>query len=155
MSKRNIWAILISLFIPLAVGGISGLLISGSMSFYETINKPPLAPPGIIFPFVWGILYILMGISSYLVYKEKTPESRIGLYIYAAQLIVNFIWPLVFFNARAFLAAFIIILLLDVLVALMIVKFFKVSKVAAYLQIPYFIWLLFATYLNLFVWLLN
>lgn len=155
MFKKKVLPIIISLAIPLAVGGLAGLLISGSMDFYDEINKPPLAPPGIVFPIVWSILYILMGISSYLVWKEKTPESRMALYIYGVQLVLNFVWPLIFFNAQMFFLAFIWLLILIGVVIYMITKFFQVNTLAGLLQIPYLLWLIFAAYLNFFVFFLN
>lgn len=155
MLKKKVLPIIIALAIPLAVGGLAGLLISGSMSFYDEIKKPPLAPPGIVFPIVWAILYILMGISSYLVWKEKTPESRMALYIYAVQLILNFVWPLIFFNAQMFFLAFVWLLILLGVVIFMTKKFYDINKIAGLLQIPYILWLVFASYLNFFVFFLN
>ena len=146
---------LVSLLVTLGVGGLAGFLTSGSMEIYDMLKLPPLAPPPLVFPIVWTVLYILMGVSAYLVYMDGTPESRGELLIYAAPLAVNFAWPLLFFNIQAFMLSFLWLLLLLVLVLVMIVAFYKIKPLAAYLQIPYLVWILFAAYLNFGVWLLN
>lgn len=140
---------IIQIIIALLVGGLSGLITKGSMSVYGEVIKPPLAPPGFIFPIVWGILYVLMGISAGLIYET---EKRIP-FIYWLQLFVNFLWPIIFFNMQAFLFAFIWIVLLLILIVLMIIEFYRIHKTAAYLQIPYLAWTAFATYLTFFIWL--
>ena len=148
--------LLANLLIPLGVGGLSALLTSGSMDFYETIQKPPLSPPDTVFPIVWTILFLLMGVSAYLVWVERRSRYRLGaLRVYGVQLAVNFIWPLLFFCARAFLVSLIWIVLLVVLIVVMVVRFHRVRPLAAWLQIPYLLWVGFATYLNFGVWLLN
>lgn len=148
---------IMSVLIALAVGGLSALLSMNGMELYEaTITKPALTPPGWVFSVVWTILYVLMGISAVRVWltKDSVARSR-GLNLYVAQLIVNFFWSLIFFNAQAFGFAVIWLLLLWVLVFLMIRQFYKVDRLAALLQIPYLIWLTFAAYLNIGVWILN
>ena len=148
--------LLINLAIPLAVGGLSALLTRKSMEFYETVNKPSFAPPGTVFPIVWTILFLLMGVSAYLVWVEEKSHLRSqALWIYGAQLVVNFCWPLLFFQVRAFLPAFVWLLALIILVAVMIGLFRRVKPAAGWLQVPYLLWLLFAGALNLGVWLLN
>jgi len=148
--------LLISLAIPLAVGGLSALLTRESMDFYETVNKPLFAPPGTVFPIVWTILFLLMGLSAYLVWMEKdSPLRRPALWVYGVQLAVNFVWPLLFFRARAFLPAFLWLLALIILVAVMLGQFRRIKPLAGRLQLPYLLWLLFAGALNLGVWLLN
>ncbi len=147
---------ILSVIIALAVGGLSSLLTRGNMDIYQTINVPPLAPPMSIFPWVWGILFVLMGISSAMVYlRRDDADATSALQIYAIQLVVNFFWSIIFFNMRAFFFAFVWIMLLWVLIIIMIVQFRKVSKTAAYLQWPYLIWVTFAAYLTLMIWLLN
>ena len=148
---------IISAAISLAVGTISGLLSMKGMQIYNaTVLKPALTPPGWVFGLVWTILYTLMGISAARVWQtQDSPERSRGLNLYVAQLIVNFFWSLIFFNAQAFGFAVIWLLLLWVLVLLMILQFYKADKVAALLQIPYLIWLTFAAYLNIGVWYLN
>ena len=145
----------ISIAIPLIVGLISGLLSMGGMKEFNSLTKPFLAPPGFIFPIVWTILYVLMGISSYIIYQENDYHSDCCLKIYALNLFVNFIWSPIFFGLNLRLFALIWIILLDIVVAFMILCFYKVNKKAAYYQIPYFVWCLFATYLNLMFYILN
>jgi len=127
------------------------------MDIYKSIVQPPLAPPAILFPIVWSILYIVMGIGSALIYNSAADEKdkTQALFVYALQLAVNFFWSILFFNVRAFLFSFIWLLLLWVLIIIMIVRFSKVNKVAAYLQIPYLLWVTFAGYLNLAIYILN
>ena len=146
----------ISIAIALAVGGLSALLTSGNMNVYDTLNRPALAPPAIVFPIVWTILFVLMGISSAMIYEERGEQDVSGaLIIYGLQLVVNFFWSLIFFNMRSYLFAVIWLALLWVLVMWMIIRFYKVKPLAAYLQIPYLIWLSFAFYLTLMIYLLN
>ncbi len=151
--KINIKTLIICIAVPLAVGALAAFLIKDSIPLYAAMPKPPLAPPGWLFPIVWTILYILMGISSYLVYVSDSPYRQSALTIYAIQLVLNFIWPLVFFNMQNYLFALIILILLWAAVFKMIQKFHAVSPVAAKLQIPYLIWLTFAAYLNLAIYL--
>ena len=145
----------ISLLIPSLVGLISGLLSMGGIKAFDLLNKPPLTPPGFIFAIIWPILYILMGISSYLVYEENAYQSSCCLKIYAINLFVNFLWSPLFFGLGLRLFSLIWIILLDIVVIYMILCFYKVNKKAAYYQIPYLVWIIFATYLNLFFYLLN
>ncbi|MBQ6282514.1 MAG: tryptophan-rich sensory protein [Bacilli bacterium] len=145
--------LIISLLISLGVGGLSALITGGSMDTYMHLTKPPLAPPSILFPIVWTILFILMGISSYMIYESGDDNSSLKTYL--LQLVINFIWPILFFVLDYRLLALIWIILLDIIVIIMIVKFYKNNKIAAYLQIPYLLWILFATYLNLGFYILN
>ncbi len=151
----NLKQLIISLAIPLGVGILVALLTMGSMQQFEQIAKPPLSPPGFLFPIVWTILYILMGIASYIVYRSDSPNKLYALIFYVVQLAVNFIWPLVFFNLEAYFFAFICILVLLVLVIITTVMFYRADKLAGILMIPYCIWVAFATYLNFGVFLLN
>lgn len=152
---KKIWKFIISILIPLGVGAISGFITKGSIGIYKTLERPPLSPPGYIFPIIWTILYILMGISSYLIYVSDSPERKEALKIYIIQLIVNVIWPIIFFNYQLYLISFTWIMILWVLVVKMIIEFKKINKWAALLQIPYLLWTTFATYLTLGVYLLN
>ncbi len=145
--------LIVNLIISLGVGGLSAFLTRDSMDIYNYIAVPSFAPPSSIFPVVWTILYVLMAISVTLVY-ENSPKSS-GIVVYGLQLLVNFIWPLFFFNGRMFSAAFVVLIVLWLLVILMIYEFYKVNKTAAYLQIPYLLWLTFAAYLNWNIYLLN
>ena len=146
---------IISILIPLAVGALAALITRGSMEDYGMLEQPPLSPPGFLFPIVWTILYTLMGISAAIIKLSGNPLSKDALQTYYLQLFVNFLWPILFFNANAFLLSLVWLLLLVYLVIRMILQFKRISPLAAYLQIPYLAWLVFATYLNAGVWLLN
>lgn len=148
MIKRIIYSLL-----PIIVGAIVGLITSGYMDYRDMI-KPPLSPPGIVFPIAWTILYILMGISYFLATKDNEDNKELDQ-IYLLQLLVNFMWPIIFFVLEMYFTAFLWIILLLILVIVMIKELLKVNKISGYLQIPYLIWLLFATYLNLGITLLN
>lgn len=143
--------------IPLIVGAVSALITGGGMEVFETLNKPPLSPPGWLFPIVWTILYTLMGIASYLVLRSGAAEQDIhkALTIYAYQLVVNFLWPTFFFNFKWYFFAFLWLILLWVLIVIMLERFLRISKLAGYLIIPYLLWVTFAGYLNLGIWWLN
>lgn len=151
MSKFRIYAPAIAL--PLLSGAAVGLLTSGSMDF-DMLKKPPLSPPAILFPIVWTILYVLMGVSYGLIKDRSAPDSTDSL-VYYLQLVVNLLWPVAFFVLKWRLFAFFWLLLLDVLVVIMALRFCRKDKTAGRLQIPYTIWVLFATYLNFGVWILN
>ena len=147
-----------SIAIALTVGGVSALLTMENMSLYEEIRQPPLAPPSILFPIAWSILYLLMGISAAMIYTSyhaQKSERTAALMPYGASLFVNFIWSPLFFNARAFLPAFVWLVLLEFLIVMTIISYRRINTVAAYLQIPYAVWVAFAGYLNLAIWLLN
>lgn len=149
---------IVSVVIALAVGVISAAVTSGSMDIYSEINRPPLSPPSILFPIVWTVLFTLMGISAALVYRFKDTKHdgvRTALIVYGVNLAVNFIWSLIFFNMQAYLFAFIWILLLLAVIVTMIILFKRISPLAAYLQIPYLLWVAFAAYLNFAIYLLN
>lgn len=153
--NRRTYAFWIGL--SLAAGTLSGLLSRpGMMDFRETVSQPPLSPPAFLFPVVWTILYVLMGIGAARVWmKAPSGERNCGINLFIAQLVVNFFWSLIFFNARCFPLAFLWLLLLWGLVAWMILVFRKTDRRAAMLQIPYLLWLTFAAYLSAGVCLLN
>lgn len=157
MKREKVVAYILSALIALAVGGLSGLLSMEGMEIYaQTVSKPSLTPPGWLFPVVWTVLYILMGISSGRIWlAEPSLVRSTALNLYVTQLVVNFFWSLIFFNAQAFGAAAAWLFIMLALVVLMILQFWKVNKAAALLLIPYYIWLCFAAYLNLGVWYLN
>ncbi len=156
MNKSKIKTYAISLLIALGVGGVSALLTNMGMENYEAATKPALTPPDIVFPIVWTILFALMGISAARVWlSEDSRQKNRGLLIYALQLGANFIWSLIFFNLASYGFAFFWLILLWVLILLMIISFNKTDKLAAYLQIPYLLWVSFALYLNYMVWMLN
>lgn len=153
--KINIKKLAKCLGISLGVGALSALFTMFGMDSFEKAVKPPLTPPSFLFPIVWTILFILMGISSYIVCNSDSENRTTALSVYGIQLAVNFFWPIFFFNLEAYLFSFIWIILLWILIIVMIVQFNKVSKVAALLQIPYLLWVTFAAYLNFGIYLLN
>ena len=155
--KINWKLLVLCIAIPLAAGVLASLLTGGGMEIFENVNQPPLSPPAWLFPVVWTLLYTLMGISSYLILtsEAEAEEMRNAISVYAYQLAVNFLWPTFFFNFRWFFFSFLWLLLLIVLAARMIRDFYRLSKPAAFLNIPYFFWLIFAGYLNFTIWWLN
>lgn len=147
--------LIISILIALAVGGLSGFISMGSMDTYENLQRPALSPPSWVFPVVWTILFILMGIASYIVYMSNSDIKGKALKVYAIQLAVNFIWPLIFFNGQKYFLAFVWLLFLIVLIVETILLFKEVNKKAAILLTPYLLWTIFAGYLNISIYLLN
>lgn len=157
MKERSLKGVLISIAIVEALAFLSNLLAGDIRAVYETLTKPPLAPPAWLFGVVWLILYALMGIAVYLIYTIncQPDDRRNALELFSWQLAVNLIWPICFFRLELFWAAVLIILILDVLVVLTILSFRKLDKNAAVLLIPYLLWILFATYLNIGFAILN
>ncbi len=147
----------ISLLIPLLVGGLSAWITKDGMGTFAALKQPPLSPPGMAFPIVWSILFVLMGISFYLVWRSDAPapQKQKAYIVYAVQLALNFFWSIIFFNMKAYGFAFGWLLLVWGSIIAMMVVFRKVSKTAAYLQTPYLLWVTFAGYLNLMIALLN
>lgn len=154
--KINWKKLLICLAIPLAVGGL-GALLSGGMSDYGAMVKPPLSPPGWVFPIAWSILYLLMGYASYRVLESGATKEEItkALTLYGLQLLANFIWPLLFFGGGWFLLSFFWLIALWVLILLTIRAFSKIDETAGNLLLPYILWVTFAAYLNFGIYLLN
>ena len=153
---KKIKPYVISVLIAFAVGGLAALLTKDSMSMYEEISKPALTPPGWIFPVAWGILYTLMGISAAIVYinsRRKILGTGLGCYI--VSLGFNFLWTIIFFNLKMFLLSFVWLVVLWLLIICTISGYAKVSKKAAFLQIPYLLWVTFAGYLNFMIYTLN
>ncbi|MBE6023085.1 MAG: tryptophan-rich sensory protein [Cellulosilyticum sp.] len=158
MNKGIQWKnFLISIAISVGTGLLAAVLTRGSMMMYEGFVKPPLSPPAWLFPIVWTILYILMGISAYIIYESpvEAQQKEKVLSIYGFQLFFNFLWSIVFFNFNNYLLAIGIILILWGLIIAMIVNFNKINKVAGWLQVPYLLWVTFATYLNIAIYFLN
>ncbi|MFT3950960.1 MAG: TspO/MBR family protein [Oscillospiraceae bacterium] len=157
MKKQKITELLISIAIAELVGVLSGLLAGNSAEFYSGLVKPPLSPPGWLFPVVWPILYALMGISAYLIYASDADgqKKKKALTLYGAQLFVNFMWSIVFFRFQWIGASVVIIILLLVLVIWMTAVFYKIRPSATWINFPYILWLLFAAYLNIGVFVLN
>ncbi len=155
--KKHVIGLLISIAIAEGVGLLSAFFTRDTMQDYMKLLKPPFSPPGWVFPVVWGILYLLMGVASYIVYSkgiEKT-DVKVALIFYVIQLVFNFFWSIIFFRFQARGFAYIWIIALLALVILTTVKFFKVSKVAGWLMVPYILWVFFASILNYSVWQLN
>lgn len=142
-----------AILIPLIVGGVVGVIMSGSID-YNTLKQPPLAPPGWLFPVVWTLLYILMGVSYGLLEEKGKLDTKTKV-IYYVQLGINALWSIIFFVLKLRLLAFIWIILLDVVVIWYILMLYSKDKTAGWLQIPYLVWISFATYLNYAVYLLN
>lgn len=154
-TKNRAKSYIISILIALAAGGISSIFAMSAMEEYNQLRQPAFAPPSWIFPIVWTILFILMGISAARVYLADTEDTPSALRVYALQLIVNIIWTPLYFTFNLRLAAFIWLMLLFILVLIMTIRFNRVDKTAAILQIPYIIWLVYAGYLNLGTYILN
>ena len=147
----------ISVLLPLAVGGVSSLLTKDSMKAFSKLEQPPLSPPGWLFPIAWSILYLCMGIASYLIYREGPDKENVknALRLYGLQLLFNFLWPIFFFRFDWFLFSFFWLLALWLQVLSLLSKAGNINKTARNLLIPYLAWLTFAAYLNLGVYLLN
>jgi tryptophan-rich sensory protein len=142
------------LALPLSVGGLSAFFTRSSMTLFETLVKPPLSPPGWLFPIVWTILYLMMGAASYLVLTSGQPSGA-APGAYALQLGLNFFWPILFFNLQQYLSAFLWLILLWIAIRETMVLFGQISKAAGKLMLPYLLWVTFAGYLNLGIWILN
>ena len=151
MSKIKIY--IKSILIPVIIGGLVGLLISNFID-YNFLQKPPLAPPSILFPIIWSILYVLMGISYGILKSNNLVDSKINK-IYYLQLFVNAIWSIIFFILKWRFLAFIWIILLVILVIVMIVQFYIKNKLLVILQILYILWILFASYFNFAIYIFN
>ena len=159
MNLNSTWkkysSYIVSAALALSVGILAGLISGGSMEIYTELIKPPLAPPGWVFPAVWFILYILMGIAAADIWESSSPDKDTALTVYAVQLAVNFLWPIFYFVFDARLLSFIWIIFLIILVFLTIKQFSAISPKSGWLLLPYFAWLLFAAYLNLATLILN
>ncbi len=148
--------LIVNILIPLIFGGI-GSLLGNTTEGFNSINKPEITPPSIVFPIVWIILYIIMGISSYIIYSSSADSSqkKNAFIFYGIQLILNSLWTLLFFRLNLYLLSFFWILLIIVFVIITIIKFYKIKPVAAYLLIPYLLWLVFAAILNFNIYAIN
>ena len=153
-NRQNLYDLIISLLIPVAVGSISAL-ISRIPGRYAGMQQPPFSPPAIVFPIVWTALYILMGISAYMISRSEDTRKSRALSVYALQLFFNFFWSILFFRFSWYLPAFFWLAAMIILILIMIFRFFQIKPLAAYLQIPYLFWCLFAAYLNFGVYWLN
>ena len=154
-SNIKIKSLLVSIAIPLVVGGLSSLITGDGFKNYSEVTQPALSPPSWLFPIVWTLIYIMMGIAAYLIYESGHESSKKALTLYVIQLAINFIWPIFFFGFDAYLFAFILIIILWIFVLITTISFYKINKTSGILMIPYVLWLTFAAYLNLGVYLLN
>lgn len=158
MSNRiNIKSLVISIAIPLLTGGVAALITMGAMQDFDALNKPPLSPPAWLFPVVWTVLYVLMGVASYLVLRSSASqvEKRSALKVYLIQLGFNFLWSVIFFTLGAYELAFLWIVILLVLVIVTTVRFWRIGRAAGMLMLPYVLWVSFAAYLNLAISAIN
>ena len=158
MNKRiNIKSLIISIAIPLALGGVSALITVGAMQDFAALNKPPLSPPGYLFPIVWTVLYVLMGVASYIVLESDvaSAEKKRALGVYLAQLGFNFLWSIIFFTLGAYELAFLWLAVLLALVITATYRFWHIDRVSGILMLPYAVWVSFAAYLNLAISTIN
>lgn len=156
-SKKRL--MIINLAIPLIIGIFSAILVNRDFSVYNSLRRPALSPPFYVFPIVWSILYILMGISSYLISSKRTKENEIDVFtcyiLYALSLLLNVIWMIVFFKFKKFAIALVVLLLIIIIIFSKIFAFSKISKTAALIQLPYLMWSIFAAYLNISIYAMN
>lgn len=155
--KRNRKGILPAVLLPLIVGALSAFLTRGSMQAFKAMNKPPLSPPGWLFPVVWTVLYLCMGLASYNAAKScaPVPERRSALTLYGIQLLFNFFWSIIFFSLQQYLLAFFWLLALWLLLYLTLHAFLRLNRRAGLLLVPYLAWVAFTGYLNFGVFLVN
>lgn len=154
--KKKDWIMLVIFIIIIeGIGYLSSMLSGDISAVYRLLIKPPFSPPGIVFGIVWPILYALLGASGYLIYRENSEESSRVFMWFLIQLVLNFSWSIIFFRLQAYWAALPVLILMDLITAYIIIKSRKINKYASLLMIPYLIWILFATYLNLGFALLN
>ena len=155
--KVNLKVLAICIAIPVIIGALSGIITSSAMDSFNSLDKPPLSPPSWLFPVVWTILFVLMGIASYFALMSTGRQSEItsAMIFYAVQLVFNFLWSVFFFNFGFLWFAFIWLVALWLLILITAVKFYALSPVAGYLMIPYILWVSFAGYLNFAIAYLN
>ena len=155
--KKETKKLITCIAVPLATGAVSGFFTRNGMKVFARLDKPPLSPPGWLFPVVWSILYVMMGIASYLIYQmdAKDEDVKKSMKLYLIQLGVNFFWPILFFRFEWYLAAFLWLVLLWILIFRTMHQYKKLSKTACYLMLPYLLWVTFAGYLNLGIYFLN
>lgn len=157
MMKKINWFQLSAIVLITELVGVLGSLFSGNTGhIYTSLVKPPLSPPGWLFGVIWPMLYLLMGIAAYIIYQSpKRLDRKKAITLYWVQLFVNFLWPIIFFRFEWYWISVAVILLLDVLVIITTIWFYKIKKVAGYLMVPYLLWIIFATYLNIAIAVLN
>lgn len=157
-SRIKLLPLIINIAVPLLIGFLINQLLQNTKELYEQLQKPVFAPPGFIFPIVWSILYVLMGIAAYKVYilKYEKVDTSSAMFIYYIQLLLNFLWSIIFFGLRLYGLAFIELVILIIFIMITIKRFYaKGGKIPALLMMPYLIWSVYAAVLNFFVWMLN
>lgn len=157
MTKSNVLKLIVSIVLPLSIGAIAGIFTSEAIpGWYATLNRPSFNPPNWLFGPVWTTLYLLMGVSLYLIWKqEKSKERNLAMLVFIVQLVLNFAWSFIFFYFNKISFAFAEIILLWLSILLMIIRFYRIKPIAAYINIPYLLWVSFAAILNLSFYLLN
>lgn len=155
MKNERLKTYVSSILIPVVLGALVGLLTQRCMDDFEALRQPPLSPPGWLFPVVWSILYTLMGVSLGMIRLSRDSRREDALFLFALQLFVNLVWPVLFFCWELRLSAFFVLVLLIALVIAMIARFWRIRPAAGILNLPYLVWLGFAAWLNLAVYLLN
>lgn len=155
--KLKLKRLIVCLALPLIIGGLSALLSGPGMELFASLEQPPLSPPGWLFPVVWTLLYLMMGLASCLVLESGGERKQISaaLTLYGVQLAVNFFWSIFFFNMQLYLFSFFWLVLLWCLIFATLISFYRLSKPAGLLLVPYLLWVTFAGYLNLAIALLN
>lgn len=148
--RIHVFTLIYSVLIPLIVGSFSALLTMGDMRVYETLTRPPLSPPGWMFSVVWTVLYVLMGLASYFVWTAFANPIRkmIAMRFYVVQLLMNFLWPILFFTYSLYLLSFVWLLTMWDMILICMVKFYKIRKVAGVFMGIVLAWTTFAAYLN-------
>lgn len=157
ISKINFKTLAVSILIPLAIGGLSALFTMGSMKDFEALTQPPLSPPSWLFPVVWTVLFIMMGIASYIAVETPSgaDDKERAFKVYFLQLGFNFLWSIIFFTFGAYEIAFVWLAALLALIIITAVRFYSLNRAAGLLMLPYIAWVIFAGYLNLAIAYLN
>ena len=155
--KIRLFPFVIAIFFPLFIGNLSAFFTQENIKLFAEINKPYLSPPAWIFPIVWTVLFLLMGLASYIIFSNDSdiPKRNHAITFYALQLFINFFWSIIFFNLHMYLLAFVWLVLLWCMIIVTIFYFWQISRQAAYFMIPYLLWVTFAGYLNLAIYILN
>lgn len=157
MTKQNIAKLVVALLLPLSVGAVAGMFTSQAVpTWYASLNRPSFNPPNWVFGPVWTSIYILLGMSFFLIWKENPSKQRnFAIIVFSIQMLFNFAWSFIFFYFNMIGAALIEIILLWISIVAMIYLFYKIKPIAAYLNIPYLLWVSFATILNAGYYFLN
>lgn len=157
MKKIHLGTLILCLAIPVLTGVLSATITSSSMKAYASMNKPPLSPPAIVFPIAWTILYLMMGLALYLIVITPSDKNLKGtaVLLFTIQLIMNFMWSIIFFKWGQYLAAFIWLIIMLCILIICAFRFYDINRSSAYLLIPYIVWLIFASYLNMGSFILN